>query len=118
MPIRETSPSRSPISAMSPTWIGRSKSRMSPDTKLLTMLCRPKPMPTPNAPTRTVTLVRSSPSTPKASAKPEGDDHVIQQARDGVGDAAGQPRARIDIFAEHEADEGGHQIRQPHGEDE
>jgi hypothetical protein len=39
-----------PASTVSPTWIGRSKSRISPETKLLTMLCRPKPIPTPNAP--------------------------------------------------------------------
>src|SRR2546427_3401565 len=37
---------------MSPTRIGRSKSRISPETKLFTMLCRPKPRPTPKAPAK------------------------------------------------------------------
>ena len=50
--------------------MGRSNSRIRPETKLLTMLCKPKPMPTPNAPARTVILVISTPRKPIANTKP------------------------------------------------
>jgi hypothetical protein len=45
MPIRRTLPMIPPASMASPTWIGRSKSRISPETKLFTRLCRPNPIP-------------------------------------------------------------------------
>ena len=44
------SPRLSPISTVSPMRKGRSKMRMTPDTKLLTMFCKPRPTPTPRAP--------------------------------------------------------------------
>ena len=52
------------------TFIGRSKSRISPDTKLLITFCNPNPIPTLNAPARIVTFVKSIPSAPKATKKP------------------------------------------------
>jgi len=55
---------------VSPTRIGRSKSRISPETKLFTMLYRPKPIPTPNAPAMMVTFVRSSPRIARPARKP------------------------------------------------
>src|SRR5262249_40875131 len=69
MPMRRTSPSRSPIWMASPAWMGRSRSRMMPETKLLTMVWRPKPTPTPRAPVRMVSRFRSTPMAPTATRK-------------------------------------------------
>ena len=43
--MRRTLPCSLPTTIQSPTLIRRSMSRMSPETKLLTIDCRPKPMP-------------------------------------------------------------------------
>jgi len=52
------------------TSIRRSNSRINPETMLLTTFWRPKPIPTPNAPARMVTFVRSTPRVASASRKP------------------------------------------------
>ena len=70
MPMSRTSPDVSPTVIVSPTWNGRSNSRISPDTKFVTTLCRPRPAPTPIAPASTVTLFRSIPEAPTASRNP------------------------------------------------
>jgi hypothetical protein len=70
MPIRFTSPVSVPSCTESPTWIGRSKSRMSPDTKLFTTFWSPKPTPTPSAPAMIVMRVRSIPSAPSPIMNP------------------------------------------------
>ena len=57
-----TVPSTPPTVTKSPLLIGRSKSRMSPETKLLTMFWRPKPMPTLRAPMTIASFVRSRPA--------------------------------------------------------
>src|SRR6516225_30459 len=59
MPMRLTSPTLPPTSMTSPTLMGRSKSRIRPDTKLLITFCNPNPMPTVNAPARIVTFAKS-----------------------------------------------------------
>lgn len=46
---RRTSPSVSPSTTQSPTFTGRSASRIRPEMKFCTMACRPKPMPTDSA---------------------------------------------------------------------
>ena len=60
--ISLTSPTHPAISTRSPILIGRSKSRIRPLKKLLVMFCRPKPSPTPTAPTSTFNDVRSIPA--------------------------------------------------------
>ncbi len=70
MPICCIRPEMSPIWTASPTSIRRSNRTTIPETKLLTTFCSPNPMPTPNAPARMVTLVRSTPSAASASRKP------------------------------------------------
>ena len=57
-----TVPSPDGVTIQSPTLIGRSNRRMSPETKLLTIDCRPKPIPTDNAPAIRARLPRSKPS--------------------------------------------------------
>ena len=59
--IRRTMPSESPITTWSPTRIGRSHSSSKPETKLLTIDCRPKPMPTESAPATMVSFSRLRP---------------------------------------------------------
>ena len=49
MLIRSTLPVMSETVTMSPTRIGRSSSRMMPQTKFETISCRPNPSPTPRA---------------------------------------------------------------------
>ena len=68
--MRLTSPTTPPTSIWSPTLIGRSSIRMSPEAKLLTTLCNPIPTPIADAPASSVTLVRSMPSAAIASTKP------------------------------------------------
>ena len=70
MPMRRTSPTSEPTSTTSPTWIGRSKSKISPETKLDTRFCSPKPSPTPSAPASSVTRERPMPAALKASTTP------------------------------------------------
>ena len=65
-----TSPSRPGSSIVSPICTGRSKIRISPETKLFTTFCRPKPRPTPNAPARIEKRVMSNPAAASASRKP------------------------------------------------
>ena len=60
--IRFTMPSPPVRITQSPTLIGRSASRIRPETKLLTIDCRPKPMPTPRAPATSARLEKSSPA--------------------------------------------------------
>jgi hypothetical protein len=70
MPIRSTIPDESSIWMMSPILIGRSKSRISPETKLLKMFCSPKPTPTLKAPANIVNRVISKPKAAMATKKP------------------------------------------------
>jgi hypothetical protein len=65
-----TMPSPDCVTIQSPTLIGRSNSRMRPETKLLTTDCRPKPTPTDSAPAMIARLERSTPSAdmPKIAA--------------------------------------------------
>src|SRR5262247_276058 len=65
--MRRTSPCWSPTTIRSPTLIGRSISKIRPDTKLLTIDCRPKPMPTDRAPATMARLVMSNPAYDRAS---------------------------------------------------
>ena len=69
-PMWRTSPPIPAICTTSPRWIGRSKSRMSPEAKLFTRFCSPSPAPTPKALARIVSLVRSTPSAASARVKP------------------------------------------------
>ena len=59
--MRWTSPMSVSIWMMSPILMGRSKSKINPQTKLLTTVCNPNPTPTVNAPARIVALLRSDP---------------------------------------------------------
>ena len=66
--MRRTQPS-SPLTTMeSPARIGRSASRIRPETKFDTIDCRPKPMPTESAPATSAIFCRSMPRLPSASA--------------------------------------------------
>ena len=47
--MRRTSPSEVPSTTQSPTFTGRSASRIRPEMKFCTMACKPKPMPTDSA---------------------------------------------------------------------
>ena len=58
-----TKPWVPPTSIQSPSLIGRSISRMIPETKFCTMFCRPKPMPTDSAPATRASEERSMPAT-------------------------------------------------------
>jgi hypothetical protein len=118
MPICSTTPEASSICTTSPILTGRSKSRISPETKLLNMFCRPKPTPTLNAPARIVTFVISKPSAATAAKKPAEQDDVVKNRRDRVRQAAAERDARIDVFVEQKAHEAGHEKRRPHGERE
>src|SRR3546814_12005845 len=62
MRTRRTVPSLPATEMKSPLRIGRSNSRITPDTKLLTTFCKPKPMPTDNAPATIASLPRSTPA--------------------------------------------------------
>ena len=59
---RRTHPSSPLTTIESPTRIGRSVSRMRPDTKFDTTDCSPKPMPTESAPAISAIFCRSKPS--------------------------------------------------------
>ena len=60
--MRFTMPWSPPTKIQSPTLIGRSSIRITPDTKLEKMVCRPKPMPTDRAPKTMARLERSIPA--------------------------------------------------------
>ena len=68
--MRETVPVVSPIVITSPTRIGRSNSRMIPETKFAKISCRPKPSPTEAAATSHCTLFQPMPIWLKASTIP------------------------------------------------
>ena len=70
MPMRVTVPDSAPLSITSPTPTGRSTMRISPETKLLTTFCSPKPMPTLSAPASSVTFAMSMPRAASVSAAP------------------------------------------------
>ena len=57
-----TTPCWPPTSIQSPTAMGRSTSRMMPETKFDTTCCMPKPMPTDSAPATKASEVRSIPA--------------------------------------------------------
>ena len=65
--MRRTKPSSPFTTIWSPTRIGRSASRMSPETKFDTIDCSPKPMPTESAPATSAIFCGSMPSSPSAS---------------------------------------------------
>jgi len=56
--MRRISPSTPARLTQSPTFTGRSVSRIKPEMKFCTMACRPKPIPTDSALTTQVRLVR------------------------------------------------------------
>jgi hypothetical protein len=57
---------------------------MSPDTKLLTMACRPKPTPIPTAPPRNVRLLQIEPGRLETDHQAEEEDHVAEEVRERV----------------------------------
>ena len=57
-----TVPAVSPSWTRSPTLIGRSNSRISPDTKLFTTFCSPNPSPTVRAVTSRLSCVKLTPA--------------------------------------------------------
>ncbi len=57
-PMWRTSPATPEVCTTSPRWMGRSKSRMSPEAKLFTRFCSPSPAPTPKALARIVSFAR------------------------------------------------------------
>ena len=63
-----TNPSVLPVEIQSPVLMGRSSSRMMPETKLLTMFCRPNPMPTDSAPATMAMLVKLTPTTDRPAS--------------------------------------------------
>src|SRR4029453_8101470 len=78
MPIRRTLPVIPPASMVSPTRIGRSKSRITPETKLFTTLRRRKPIPTPNAPAVGVGSLADA-GVPELSLHPSDVGAALQQ---------------------------------------
>ena len=70
MPMRLTLPLCPAMSTESPTLMGRSNSTMRPETKLLTMLCKPKPTPTPSALAKMVNRSRLTPVEAMAISRP------------------------------------------------
>ena len=66
--MRRMSPSTPPSETQSPTWTGRSASRIRPDTKFCTMACRPKPIPTDKALAIQATRSSPMPAADRASA--------------------------------------------------
>ena len=65
--MRRTQPSSLFTTTQSPTRIGRSASRISPETKFDTTDCRPKPMPTDSAPATSAIFCRSMPISARVS---------------------------------------------------
>jgi len=57
-----------PAPIQSPTLMGRSASRMRPETKLETTFCRPKPMPSDRPPAISAKLDKSIPAADTASS--------------------------------------------------
>ncbi len=57
-------------STQSPTSSCRSKRMTMPATKFATMLCRPKPIPTPSAPRISARLVKSTPTVARPIGRP------------------------------------------------
>ncbi len=64
-----TSPSTPETFTQSPTFTGRSISRMIPATKFWTICCRPKPMPTDSALAIRAICWKPRPATPKAQTR-------------------------------------------------
>ena len=118
IPIRRMTPISLWTCTTSPTFTGRSKSRISPETKLFTMFCKPKPIPTPSAPARTVNFVMSTPRAAIATKNPSEQNDVMQERRDGVGRSAIKMEPIVNILLEKEADEAREQRRDPDREDE
>ena len=67
----------------SPTLMGRSNSRISPETKLLTMACMPKPMPTPRAPPMMVTFFKLKAQGGQGDEKTHQHQAIVDQTNDG-----------------------------------
>ena len=78
MPMRRTSPKFPPTSITSPILIGRSKSRMRPDTKLLMTFCNPNPIPTLKAPARIVIFVKSIPNAPQGNKESHEQNDIMK----------------------------------------
>ena len=68
--ISRTVPETPAASTVSPGWIGRSNISTSPETKLLTIFCRPNPMPTPRAPNTMASCPSATPAADSAIKKP------------------------------------------------
>ena len=62
-----TNPCVLPTSIQSPLRIGRSNNKIKPETKLLTMFFRPKPIPTDKAPAITAKFLNSIPAMDEAN---------------------------------------------------
>ena len=60
--MRRTKPWSAPTTTQSPTLMPRSHNRIRPETKLLTIDCKPKPMPTDSAPATIASFWKSRPS--------------------------------------------------------
>ena len=65
--ILRTNPCSAPTTTRSPTRMLRSHNRIRPETKLLAIDCRPKPMPTDSAPATMASFCTSSPICAPAS---------------------------------------------------
>ena len=87
MLMRSTLPVVPATVTTSPMRIGRSSSRMMPQTKLETISWRPKPSPTPRAARTTPILARSRWIAPSAADRGQRQDGVAAEGDDGEPDA-------------------------------
>ena len=65
-----TSPSISPTTTQSPTFIGRSSISIKPDTKFEVTFCKPNPIPTLRKPTAIASPLRLSPAICSVTSSP------------------------------------------------
>jgi len=103
-----------PTCTTSPTRMVARTAGSTPRQKLFTTVCKPNPTPTPKAPTRIVTFVRSSPETlPPRRTRPAGSRSAPGSPRRGA-----RPRethARENVSFEHGANRGGENKGRPRG---
>ena len=98
------------ISTASPTWMGRSKSRMMPLIKLLKMFCRPNPSPMPRAPKATVREVELTPKAFSASQYPGTPHQVNRDAGHRMLQAGFQAASRQHPVGQHVAAQSNQQM--------
>src|SRR6266852_2432384 len=117
-PISRTSPCRSPVSIESPTWIRRSKQEDQAGDEVRHHILEADPDAHPERARQDGDAGEVEAQSGHGEDESYEDDGVVKQARERVGQPAGEAEPGVDVLLKHETNEGREEKGRPDGQPE